>query len=111
MGAQHQFKNSLPLFERSLQLNPNNALAWHDESISNGNIFLATRDKKYINAVIYDLRQAIHIDPQNAGYYGELTNAFNYFMQKDSAKKYLRIADKMGAQTVAPQVRQMLTGD
>jgi tetratricopeptide (TPR) repeat protein len=109
LGAQHQFKNSLPLFQRSLQLNPNNPQVWHDESISNGNIFFATKDEKYINAVIYDLRQAIHIDPKNAGYYGELTNAYSYFMQQDSARKYLKIADKMGSQTVAPQVRQMLT--
>lgn len=110
LGAQHQFKNSLPLFERSLKLNPGNAQVWHDESISNGNIFFETKDKKYLDAVIYDLGQAIRINPQNAGYYGELTNAYNYFMQKDSAMKYLKIADKMGAQTVAPEVRQMLTG-
>jgi len=110
LGKQQQFKNTLPLFERSLKLDPNNAQVWHDASISNGNVFIETKDVKYLNAVIDDLSHAIHLTPDNSSYYGELTNAYSYFMQKDSARKYLKIADRLGAKTVDPEVRQMLTG-
>jgi len=111
LGKQQQFKNTLPLFKRALKLDPNNAQIWHDASISNGNVFIETKDVKYLNAAIDDLNHAIHLQPDNAAYYGELTNAYSYFMQKDSARKYLKIADRMNAKTVAPDVRQMLTGN
>jgi len=110
LGMQRKFKESLPFFERSLKLNPNNPRVWLDASTSYGNVFGQTNDQKYLNAAIDALKNAIKLDPNNPKYYGQLTSAYSYFMQKDSARKYMAITDKLDPNAVNPQVRKMING-
>jgi tetratricopeptide (TPR) repeat protein len=108
LGAQGQFKQSIPFFERSLKLKNDNARVWEDESVSYGNMFFQTKDVKFLNSTIYLLKRAIVLDPKNARLYGQLTASYSYFMQKDSARKYLNITDQLNPNAVNPQVRTML---
>lgn len=40
--------------------------------------------------------------------YGQLTACYSYFMQKDSARKYLAITDRLDPKAINPEVRQIL---
>jgi tetratricopeptide (TPR) repeat protein len=108
LGMQGKYKESLPFFKRSLKMNPNNARIWQDAFTSYGNVFGQTNDKKYLDAAIDALKHAIKLDPNNPQYYGQLTSAYSYYMQKDSARKYMAITDKLDPSAVNPQVRKML---
>jgi tetratricopeptide (TPR) repeat protein len=108
LGAQGKFMESIPFFERSLKLDPNNAKVLHDLSISYGNTFVQTRDKKYLNASISALKKAVNLDPKNPQFYGELTSAYCYFMQKDSAKKYFKITEQLDPNAINPEVKKLL---
>lgn len=109
LGAQGKFKESIPFFERSLTLNSNNAKVLHDMSVSYGNAFVQTRDKKYLNVSISTLKKAINLDAKNAQFYGELTAAYCYFVQKDSANKYLKVTEQLDPNAINPEVKKLLT--
>lgn len=110
LGSQGKFQESLPFFEKAIKLNPANPKALADEANSYGNIFFQTKDIKYLNGVIDCLKKAIRLSPGNAQYYGQLTGAYSYFMQKDSARKYLAITDKLDPKAINPEVRTILNG-
>jgi len=108
MGTQEKFKESIPFFEKSIKLNPNNPKVWQDISVSYGNIFVKSNDIKYLTASIGALKKAINLDPKNPQFYGALTAAYTYFIQKDSAKKYLKITEQLDPNVVNPDVKKML---
>jgi tetratricopeptide (TPR) repeat protein len=108
LGMQGKFKESIPFFSRSLQINPANAKVWNDESTSYGNNFLQTKEKKYLDSTIFCLKKAVSLDPQNAQLYSQLSASYSYVMQKDSAKKYLRITERLDPSAVNPDVKKML---
>jgi tetratricopeptide (TPR) repeat protein len=108
LGTQGKFKESIPLFERSIKINPSNAKVWHDEATSYGNIFFSTKEIKYLNSAIYSLKMAISLDQKNPQFYGELTSAYSYFMQKDSARKYFKITEQLDPNAINPEVKKML---
>jgi tetratricopeptide (TPR) repeat protein len=108
LGIQGKFKESIPFFERSLKINPGNAKAWNDESTSYGNIFMQTKDKKYLDSCIFCLKKAANLDPKNPQLYSQLTSAYSYFMQKDSARKYLKITEQLDPKAINPEVKKLL---
>jgi tetratricopeptide (TPR) repeat protein len=109
-GMQKKFKESLPLFNQALKLNPNNAKIWIDASLSYGQLFVQTQNKNLLDTNILYLQTAIKLDATNAMAYAQLTASYTYFMQKDSAKKYLLIADKLNPKAVNPEVRKIISG-
>jgi tetratricopeptide (TPR) repeat protein len=109
LGMQGKFKESLPFFERSVKLNPANAKSLQDMSTSYGNVFFQTKDIRYLNLTINALKEAVKLDPKNPMLYGQLTACYTYFTQQDSAKKYLKLTDKLDPEAVNPEVRMMLT--
>lgn len=110
LGKQQKFKESIPFFEHSLRLDPGKPKVWVDESVSYGNLFMQTHDVKVLDSAIYSLKKAIVLSPNNAQYYGQLTSAYSYFMQKDSARKYLEITDKLDPKAVNPEERAIING-
>lgn len=108
LGTQRKFKESIAFFEKALNLNPNNANVWQDVSTSYGNIFFETKDIKYLNSSIFALKKAVLLTPDNPKLYEQLTSAYCYFAQKDSAKKYLKIADGINPKNINPDVRKFL---
>jgi hypothetical protein len=55
------------------------------------------------------LKTAIAMNPNIARTYGNLTGLYIYFLQKDSAIKYLAITDKLDSSAINPEVRAILT--
>ena len=56
------------------------------------------------------MKNAIQLDPKSANALGQLTGAYSYFMQKDSARKYMALTDKIDPNAVNFDVRKMLMG-
>ncbi len=110
LGMQGKFKESLPYFEKSAKLKPGNVRLLQDMSTSYGNAFFATKEQHYLNAAIMALYDAHKIEPANAVIVAQLAGAYSYFAQKDSANKYLKIADGLDPKAVNPAVRKILTG-
>lgn len=110
LGSRKDFKASLYFFNRSLKLNSGNAKVWYDQSISYGNLFVSSNNKPYLDSSIYVLKKSISLDPHNAQAYSQLTAAYCYFIQKDSAKKYLKVTDQIDPTAVNEATRKMLTG-
>jgi tetratricopeptide (TPR) repeat protein len=109
LGTRQQFKESIPLLEKSISLNSKNPKVYESISTSFGQMFFTTKDIKYLNKSIDNLKTSIGLDPKNARAYGQLAGAYSYFMKKDSALKYLKLTDKLDPNAVNPEVRQMLT--
>jgi Cytochrome c biogenesis factor len=109
LGMQSDFKGSIVYFERAIQLNPNNPKVWQSISTSYGQLFFQTKDKELLNKTIDCLKKSLKFDPKNAQVLGQLTGAYSYFMQKDSAIKYLRMTDKIDPKMINPEVRKILT--
>jgi tetratricopeptide (TPR) repeat protein len=108
LGLQRKFKESLALYKRSIKIDSAKSTVWEDMSISYGNIFFESKEQRYLDSSIQATRQAIKIDPHNAAFYGELAADYSYFIQKDSAKKYLKIAEQMNPNVVNPEVKKLL---
>lgn len=106
-----KFKESLAYFERSLKMNPDNARVWESAATSYGQLFYETQDVDILNKTIDYLKISSSIEPNNARVYGQLTASYSYFMQKDSARKYLQITDKLDPSAVNPEVRELLSMD
>ncbi|MGC4022250.1 MAG: hypothetical protein QM734_10045 [Cyclobacteriaceae bacterium] len=105
------FKESIIYFERSLKLNPNNSRVWESASTSYGNLFFETKNETMLDKSISCLKNSLKLDSKNARAYAQLTAAYCYFTQKDSARKYLTITDKLDPKAVNPEVRKILSGN
>jgi len=108
LGKQQQFEESLVYCDISNKINPNNPKVWLCSSISHGQLFFQSKDINSLNKSIADLKTAISLDPNYAEAYGQLAGCYSYFTQKDSARKYLAIADRLDPNVVNPQVRKIL---
>jgi len=98
----------LVYLEKSIKLNPNNSKVWECASTSLGQLFFQTKDKKLLDKSIDYLKQSLSPDPMNARALGQLTVAYSYFIQKDSACKYLELTDKIDSKMINPEVRKIL---
>ena len=109
LGTKHEFRESLPLLEKSITLNPNNPKVYECIATSYGQLFFENKDVGLLNKTIDNLKTSIQLDPKNANAFGQLTGAYSYFNQKDSALKYLELTDKLDPRAVNPEVRKILT--
>ncbi|ALW86811.1 hypothetical protein AUC43_18020 [Hymenobacter sedentarius] len=109
LGMRQQYRASVPLFKKYLALNPTEANAWQGLSTSYGQMFFQTKDVALLQNSIEALKHCVKLAPQNARAYGQLAGAYSYFIQRDSARKYLAIADRLNPSAVNPEVRKMLT--
>jgi tetratricopeptide (TPR) repeat protein len=110
LGTQKKFNESLSFFDMSIRLNPNNSNVWECAATSHGQIFFQTKDITHLNMAIDYLKKSIQLDPTNAKVYGALTASYSYFIQGDSAKKYLELTDKLDPAAINPEVRRVVTG-
>ena len=108
LGLKHQFEETLPLFEKSILINPTNPNVWESASTSYGQMFFLTKNTAMLDKSISYLKKSLALNPANARAYGQLTSAYSYCVQKDSAKKYMALTDKLDPKAVNPEVRMML---
>lgn len=109
LGKQNKFSESIKFFKKSIEIDPNNAKVYESISTSYGQIFLQTKDTKYLNLRIENLKKAIKIDPKNGRALGELANTYAYFNQKYSLIKYIKRTDEIDSNFVNPEVRKIAT--
>jgi len=108
LGKQQKYQESLIYFDKSLQINPNNARVWECASLSYYNLFIQTGDKELLNKTIYYLKKSLTFDTQNARVLGGIAAAYSHFMQKDSARSYVNKTDKIDPNMINPEVRKIL---
>ena len=108
LGNQQKYQESLRYFEKSLSLNPENPQVWYCSATSYGQLFFQTKDVTLLNKAIDNLKQSVSLDPTNALAYGQLTACYSCFNQKDSARKYLEITDRIDPNAIHPEVRELL---
>jgi tetratricopeptide (TPR) repeat protein len=106
VGKKHQYLESLPLFQRSLELNSNNSKVYEGLGTSYGNLFFETEDSSLIDKSVENLRIAVQLDPKSAYSLSQLTAAYFYSGQLDSARKYLELADKLDPNVMKPDARK-----
>ncbi len=109
LGTRHEFRKSVPLLEKSIKLNPKNSKVYECIATSYEQLFFETRDIALLNKSFDNLKASIQLDPNNASAFGQLTGAYSYFTQKDSARKYLALTDKLDPKAINPEVRKILT--
>ncbi|MDB5234163.1 MAG: hypothetical protein JWR44_1156 [Hymenobacter sp.] len=109
LGMKKQFRASIPLFTKYLKMNAANADVWEGLGTSYGQMFFQIKDVALLNKSIDALKSCVRIDPRNARAYGRLAGAYSYFVQQDSARKYLALADRLDPQAVNPELRKRLT--
>jgi Flp pilus assembly protein TadD len=73
-----------------------------------GQLFFQTEDVMLLGKTIDKLKKAITLDPKNASALAKLTAAYSNYSQKDSARKYLILTDKLDPEAINPEVRTML---
>ncbi|WP_026978899.1 tetratricopeptide repeat protein [Flavobacterium tegetincola] len=107
MGMKHELKQSISLFKKSLQINPNNPKVYESMATSYGQLFFETKEVDYLELTIKNLKNALKLDPNNAKIYGSLARSYAYFTQKDSLKKYINLTDKLDPNLISPEVRKI----
>ncbi|MES2829992.1 MAG: hypothetical protein V4687_17680 [Bacteroidota bacterium] len=108
VGMQGKYEESLKLFHRSLNLNPANAKVWQNASVSFGQLYVRTKDTKLLDSSVSYLKTAAKLAPNDAGIYAQLTGAYSYYTQQDSARKYLKITDGIDKKAVPAALREGL---
>jgi tetratricopeptide (TPR) repeat protein len=107
MGMKQKYEESVLLFERCIALNPTDFTVYRDAAVSNGNLFRQTNKSKYQTKAIQYLKTADRLIPNNARIKAQLAGAY-YFSQIDSARKYLKIAEKLDPAAVDPHMRTVI---
>ncbi len=110
LGLQKKYKESLVLYNHSLRLNASNPKVWEATAIAYAQLFFQTKDVGNLNKSIDFLKGAVKLDAKSPRLYAEITAAYSYFNQKDSAGKYLKITDQLNPKAVDPQVRKVIMG-
>ena len=108
LGMKEKPEESLIYFNKSIKINPNNSNVWLGLGVSNGQIFVKTEKQEYLDKAIEYFKKSINLNPENALAYGQLTASYSYFMEKDSALKYLELTDKIDPNVINPEVREIL---
>jgi tetratricopeptide (TPR) repeat protein len=106
LGRKNEFESSIKFLDKSIKLEPNNPKVYECISTSYGQMFFKTKDIKYLNLTIDNLKKAIKIEPKNARALGQLASSYAYLMQKDSLVKYIRKTDEIDSKFVNPEVRK-----
>ena len=108
LGKKNELEASIHFFEESLKLNPSNSRVYESLATSYGHLFEATREQNILDKAIESLRKANTLDEDNPRILAQLTAAYSYFLQKDSANKYLNLTDKIDPKAVPTEVRELL---
>jgi tetratricopeptide (TPR) repeat protein len=107
LGRKGDYKKSLKYFQKSIEIEPNNPKVYESISTSYGQIFFNTKEMKYLNLTIENLKKSLEIEPNNGKAYAQLANAYSYFMQKDSLRKYIKKTDKINPKLINPEIRKI----
>ena len=109
-GMKKKYAASLPLFNRSVQLDPTNARVWEGMAASQLSLYEQGGSSASLHNGIQSLKKSVKLDPENPRVYAQLTTAYCLARQKDSAAKYLILTDRLDKNAISPNVRKLLSG-
>jgi len=95
LNDQAKFDEALAMIYKSLELSPQNSSILRFSAQINENLYKQTKDSKYLEQSIANLKQSIGIDPDATEAYAILADVYNIYHQKDSAERYRQIADSL----------------
>lgn len=107
LGKKGEFEKSIKYFEKSIEIDPENAKVYESISISYGQIFYKTKNIKYLDLTIENLKKAVKIEPENGRAFAQLASSYSYFVQKDSLRKYIKITDRIDPNLINPKIREI----
>ena len=107
LGKKGEFEKSIRFLLKSIEIEPNNAKVYECISTSYGQMFYKTKDIKFLNLRIENLKKGLKIEPKSGSINGELANTFAYLMQKDSLRKYIKKTDEIDSKFINPEVRKI----
>ena len=108
LGNNKKHKEALPLFKKSLRLNPVNPVVWASTGQGYGNSYMQTKDKKELDSCIYYFRRSYLLDSSNGETCSKLTFAYLEAMQMDSAKKFQALTDQINPQLLPLEIREKI---
>lgn len=108
LTAKGEFNESLGYFDRSLSLKPQSAGVLFASATSSMHTYDETHDRRYLERTIAHLKQSLAINPSNESGYAMLTTAYAHSEQKDSARKYLKMVDKMNPDLIEKEIREYI---
>ncbi|RZK56382.1 MAG: hypothetical protein EOO87_05585 [Pedobacter sp.] len=108
IAKQNQFQASIPHFQKSLKLNPNNSKVYESLASSYGQLFESNLRQEMLDSAVKSLKKVDALDRGNARILSQLTSAYSFFKQKDSATKYLKLTDRIDPSAINPNVRALL---
>ncbi len=109
IGMKLSFEESIKLFEHSIALDTNNPAVYESLAISFGQLFNKTKNTEYLNKMTSTLKKSLRINSRNARALALLTTGYSYYVQKDSAIKYMKLTDQIDPEAVDPEVRKLLS--
>lgn len=104
LGRQTKYKESIPYLEHALVLDPRNTYLLNDAAINYFNLFFNSQDSAALYKSVEYTKRSVSIDP-NKKTYRQLTAAYAYYPQKDSARKYMAITDKIDPTVIENELR------
>jgi tetratricopeptide (TPR) repeat protein len=107
-GMNNKYSESLEYFNMAEKLNNKNPRLLESMSSSYLNIFNETKDVVYLDKGIEYLKKSFAIDSSNNRVLSFLVKAYNYYVQRDSATKYLRIIDARDPSLIDDTTRQQI---
>ena len=107
-GTRGKTDEAIKLFDKSLELNPNNTYVWTNLATAYSNKFREKYDVKYLDETIKCLKKAIALSPKNEDAYRMITIAYSHYNQKDSLKEYLKLTDQLNPDIIDAETRKQL---
>ena len=110
LGKKQMYKESIKYLEKSNKINTKNSNLYFCLALSYGQLYFKKQDGKLLDKSVSNLKKSIALDKMNTSAYAQLTAAYSltYFTQRDSARKYLKITDKLDQNAINPKVRRIL---
>ena len=108
LGNNKKHQEALPLFKKSLRLNPADPVVWASAGQAYGNSYMQTHDKKELDSCIYYFKRSYQLDASHGGTCSKLTFAYLEAMQKDSAQKFQALTDRIDPQLLSLEIREKI---
>jgi len=108
-GKLERIDESIKLLNRSVKLNPENALVWQSLAVMNGEKYKQENDFQCLETMVEHLKKSIALSFQHEESYRLLTVAYCDLSQQDSAFKYMQITDQMNPKLIDADLRKKIS--
>ena len=105
LGRQKKYTEAIRYFEMGRKLNPDNAIFYISSGSGYAMLYEKSKKKSDLIKSIQDFKKSISMDSRNGKAYAQLTIGYYYLAEKDSAKKYLKLTDRINPKMIPSGLR------